>query len=143
MEQAQQSVAGRRIEAAALLLLSVAVLVLARLLEPSTNGHGTHEAVMLLPCGFRWLTGLPCPACGLTTAFTLMARGDVAGAVAAHLLGPVLYAATWMLGAGAAVALLRGTPALPATVMRPRAARILLIAFGVAWAVNLLRHFAG
>ena len=129
MEQAQQSVAGRRIEAAALLLLSVAVLVLARLLEPSTIGHGSLEAVVLLPCGFRWLT--------------LMARGDVAGAVATQLRGPVLYAATWMRGAGAAVALLRGTPALPATVMRPRAARILLIAFGVAWAVNLLRHFAG
>jgi hypothetical protein len=37
-----------------------------------------------LPCPLRTLTGIPCPLCGMTTAATALATGDLAGAMAAN-----------------------------------------------------------
>jgi len=38
-----------------------------------------------IPCLFRQLTGIPCPACGLTSSFVLASRLD-AGAVISNIL---------------------------------------------------------
>lgn len=51
------------------------LLVVSRWLEPDPSGHGTHLQLGLLPCSFYVLTGLPCPLCGATTSFALMADG--------------------------------------------------------------------
>lgn len=57
-------------------------------------------------CVYRRATALPCPGCGLTRAVDRLAAGDLAGAVRAHPLGPVLAAEAalvWLLwGAWAA-----------------------------------------
>jgi hypothetical protein len=37
-----------------------------------------------LPCPLRLLTGVPCPLCGMTTAATGLASGDLAAALAAN-----------------------------------------------------------
>jgi uncharacterized protein DUF2752 len=37
-----------------------------------------------LPCPLRTLTGVPCPLCGMTTAATGLAAGDLQAAVAAN-----------------------------------------------------------
>lgn len=37
-----------------------------------------------LPCPLRTLTGVPCPLCGMTTAATSLAAGDLGAAVAAN-----------------------------------------------------------
>ena len=37
-----------------------------------------------LPCPLRTLTGIPCPLCGMTTAATGLAAGDVGAALAAN-----------------------------------------------------------
>lgn len=39
-----------------------------------------------LPCPLRTLTGVPCPACGLTTAAIALVRGEVGAAFAANPL---------------------------------------------------------
>ena len=70
----------------------IAVLVLAAWLEPDTRGYGTHGQLGLPPCGFRSLTGLACPGCGLTTAFAEAIRGNWALGFAANPLGLVLFA---------------------------------------------------
>jgi hypothetical protein len=37
-----------------------------------------------LPCPLRTLTGIPCPLCGMTTAATALASGDLGAALAAN-----------------------------------------------------------
>jgi hypothetical protein len=63
-----------------------AALLLSFYLTPDPRGLGTHEQLFLFPCNFHTLTGLPCPFCGMTTAFALMARGEI---VAAFLTQPM------------------------------------------------------
>jgi hypothetical protein len=63
---------------------ALGVLALARLLSPDPRGYGTHLQLGLPACGFLALTGLPCPACGLTTCFAHLARGQLALAVRAN-----------------------------------------------------------
>lgn len=50
------------------------VFALSALLVPSPEGHGTHLQLGLGPCTFLTMTGWPCPMCGATTSFTLMAH---------------------------------------------------------------------
>jgi hypothetical protein len=62
-------------------------LLLSFLLEPDPRGLGTHQQVLLVPCNFYALTGLPCPFCGVTTAFAHMARGHVRDAFFSQPIG--------------------------------------------------------
>ncbi|MDQ1713647.1 MAG: hypothetical protein QOE45_3097 [Frankiaceae bacterium] len=80
-------------------------------------------------CLLRAMTGIPCPLCGGTTAFTRLGRGNVAGALAAS---PVA------LLAGAALVL---APALSGRVHVPHRVRPWLLT-GVAafaWTWQLAR----
>jgi hypothetical protein len=43
-------------------------------------------------CGFKNITGLPCPGCGLTHSFCALAKGDVSNSLAFNFMGPVLFA---------------------------------------------------
>ena len=51
-----------------------AVLTLAAVLVPSASGHGTHTQLGLGACTFLTWTGHPCPMCGATTTFALLAH---------------------------------------------------------------------
>lgn len=91
-----------------LLGTALAVLVLARVLTPATNGVGTHEQLGLPPCGILALTGWPCPACGLTTAFAHLAHFDPVASVTANPLGLPLFLGTLLFVPVALRALWRG-----------------------------------
>lgn len=52
--------------------------------------HGTHRQLGLPPCSFYALTGMPCPSCGFTTAFSLVAHGDLTGAMRVNSVGTLL-----------------------------------------------------
>jgi hypothetical protein len=82
---------GTRLTWIALGVGAVAVLALARALTPSPSGLGTHTQLGLPPCGFLWLTGLPCPGCGLTTSFAHLTRFEWELGVAANPLGLPLF----------------------------------------------------
>jgi len=43
-------------------------------------------------CGFKALTGLPCPGCGLTHSFCAIGKGDLGEAFAFNAVGPPLFA---------------------------------------------------
>ncbi|MFH0908718.1 MAG: DUF2752 domain-containing protein [bacterium] len=45
-------------------------------------------------CGFKRLTGYPCPFCGMTRSFTAMGHGEWAAAVQESPAGAIFYLAT-------------------------------------------------
>jgi hypothetical protein len=79
------------------------VLLVARLLTPDPRGVGTHQQLGLPPCFTLTALHIPCPFCGMTTAFSLMAHGRVAqafvtqpaGALAFVLAGVAAAAGVW------------------------------------------------
>jgi hypothetical protein len=50
----------------------------------------THQQLGLPPCSFADTTGIPCPACGMTTSFALLVRGDVRHSLQANWVGTML-----------------------------------------------------
>jgi hypothetical protein len=123
----------------AVALSSLGVLAVARVLVPDPSGMGTHEQLGLPPCGFHFLTGLPCPACGLTTSFAHMARLQITEAFRAHAIGVLLFALTALAVPLALTACLRGWP-IAETMGRLAVGRAALWMLGlliVAWIVRL------
>ncbi len=126
---------------------AASAIALAAALGPDPRGYGTHERLGLPPCGLRAALGLPCPACGLTTAFAHAARGDVGASFRAQPFGLVLFAAC---AAAAIVGLAAGAsgPARAAVLRRfdgllaPRRARriglVVIGLFGASWAYALV-----
>lgn len=67
----------------------------------------THTQLGMPPCNFVVLTGKPCPACGMTTSFALLVRGDISNSLRANWAGTMialLWASTmvWAVSGGIA-----------------------------------------
>jgi hypothetical protein len=69
----------------------LAVLIVSIGLEPSENGYGTHRQLGQPACRTLVTSGYPCPACGMTTAFSAMVHGRFALAFRAQPFGVVLF----------------------------------------------------
>lgn len=83
-----------RLASVPLLLGSGAILVIAAWLDPSSQGHSTHTQLGLGTCTVLDLTGWPCPMCGMTTTFSLMAHLRPLEALWNQPFGVVLFALT-------------------------------------------------
>jgi hypothetical protein len=75
----------------------VAVFVTARFIVPYAEDGtplrmASHQQLGLPPCTFSVVTGVPCPSCGMTTSFALLARGDVSNSARANWVGTLLAA---------------------------------------------------
>src|SRR5262245_51411668 len=72
----------------------VLVFAVAWWLNPYEDGQplrmATHQQLGLPPCTFKYMTGYPCPSCGLTTSFALLMKGDVANSLRANAVGTLL-----------------------------------------------------
>ena len=123
----------------------VAVLLLSLWLEPDARGLGTHEQLLLLPCKFQALTGLPCPSCGMTTAFAYMARGELREAFIAQPLGALGFVVCALLFPVAAWATIRGENAVAAAMRLPwgRLSWAMLAMAGAAWLFKIVVTLAG
>ena len=86
----------RRLLAAAVAAAAATVLVVAAILDPSPEGLGTHTQLGAPSCGWIVTMDLPCPTCGMTTAFANAAEGRWSAAWAAQPLGAVLAVVTAM-----------------------------------------------
>jgi hypothetical protein len=97
-----------RLVAGGVALACLSLLLIAVHLTPSPDGLGSHQALGLPACGFLLRFGLPCPSCGMTTAFCWMVRGNVAasfyvqpmGAVLAILCGMTVWASVYIALSG-------------------------------------------
>jgi hypothetical protein len=61
--------------------------------DGSPRTQATHTQLGMPPCNFLVLTAKPCPACGMTTSFALLVRGDVGASARANWAGTVLAVA--------------------------------------------------
>ncbi len=81
-----------------------ALLATAATLTPEKRGFGTHRQLGLPSCTFEATFGLPCPSCGMTTAWAALLRGDWRKSVESNLSGAILCvlavaACPWVFGA--------------------------------------------
>jgi hypothetical protein len=58
-------------------VILVALLITAACLPPNPSGMGTHQGLGLPPCSFILWFGQRCPACGMTTSWAYLLRGQV------------------------------------------------------------------
>jgi hypothetical protein len=98
---ASVSAAGRpaaRLASAVVALGATGVLGIAAWLEPSAAGHSTHLQLGLAPCTFLALTGWPCPMCGATTTFALLAHGRILEGLINQPFAALLFLGTIGIG---------------------------------------------
>ncbi len=93
---------GQRIALVALASTLLGLLATAETLTPDARGYGTHEQLGLPPCTFSVIFQRPCPACGMTTSWAWLVRGDIRRALAANTGGTLLAvlslaSAPWLL----------------------------------------------
>jgi hypothetical protein len=74
------------------LAICAAVLAGAAALTPGEEAVSWLGWDVPVVCGFRRLTGHPCPGCGLTRSLVFLAHGEVASSFQAHPLGPLVFA---------------------------------------------------
>jgi hypothetical protein len=85
------------------------VLGLAAWMQPAAAGIGTHEQIGLPECGWIVTMDLPCPTCGMTTAFAHAADGNLLASVATQPFGGLLAIATAVSFIAATLTLITGT----------------------------------
>ena len=109
----RQRVAARRMGAGVVLAGTVALLGTAVWLDPDPTGLGTHEQLGIPACGWPHGLGVPCPTCGMTTAFALAAEGRMGSALACQPAAAVLAVATAAAGLLALHVLVTGSSVMP------------------------------
>ena len=119
----------------------VGVLLTARALTPDPSGFGTHTQLGLPACLFLHVTGVPCPACGLTTCFSLLAHGALRAGVACHPMGALGFLLLCAAIPACVYAAVRGM-AVFETLTRMRAGRC-FAAFTCALLAQWLVRVAG
>ena len=85
---------GERWVCAVLAAAAALVLGVAAWLDPAPSGVGTHQALGLAPCGWMQGMGVPCPSCGMTTAFALAAEGSFLASAYVQPMGFLLAVGT-------------------------------------------------
>ncbi|MHB8993820.1 MAG: DUF2752 domain-containing protein [Armatimonadota bacterium] len=122
-------------------LICGTIVALSFVLHPDSHGYGTHRQLLMPPCFFRVLTHLPCPFCGMTTGFTLMARGQVAEAAQSNFMAPPGFIATvliGLLGLWGLITKRRWIPAFARTKIIPKLLLAVILAFWIANIMNSL-----
>lgn len=129
-----------RILAGLAALAGLIVLAVAVRLTPDPRGFGTHRQLGVQPCGMLVTTGLPCPTCGMTTAFSYMVRGRLIRAFMSQPAGLALGLST-IVGVviGLRLALVGRGPRLDRFGITPfRLFLALLILLVAGWGFKLL-----
>lgn len=91
----------RRLVGASVAAAAAVILGVASFLQPSPTGLGTHGQLNMPACTWIAVMDVPCPTCGMTTAFAHAADGHLLASLQTQPLGFLLAITT-------AIALLTG-----------------------------------
>lgn len=131
--------ASARLTSGIVALIAMTVLSVAWFLRPSADGLGTHQQLGLPVCGWVAAADLPCPTCGMTTAFSHAAHGDLLASFLTQPAGMLLALGTAIVAVAAVWTAATGSMLAPflAAMIGPRAGWALgaLIAFGWIWKI--------
>ena len=94
---------GQRLQIAAFGCCAIGLLMVARCLEPSHDGVGTHQQLGLPPCTFLTIFRRPCPSCGMTTAWSHLMHADFQAAIRTNAGGACLAVMAGLIGIWAIV----------------------------------------
>ena len=103
-----------RLVVAALSLCAITLLSVAAWLQPASAGMGTHTQLGIPACSWPATVGLPCPSCGMTTAFALAADGRFLDSLRAQPMGFLLAIVTAGFAVVSSYAALTGSRMLSA-----------------------------
>lgn len=126
----------RRAQAVGVLCVCAVVLALSYAFTPTPDGSGI-VGFPIHACIFRFVTHLPCPVCGMTTAFVLMSHRRPAAALRSHVLGPAAYCLTWLGLLAGAWGAVTGRGVLPARLRHNATAFAVAAVLLIGWTVNL------
>ena len=123
-----------------ILIACSSVLGTAAWLNADRAGMGTHQQLGLAPCGFLVGTGLPCATCGMTTAFTHAAHGNLLQSFLTQPAGMLLCLILAIMTVLSSYTLMVGISLLPILKMfwRPRSFLFGGILIGMAWGYKIL-----
>ena len=92
-------------------------------------------------CGFKNLTGLPCPGCGLTHSFCSLAKSEIADAFAFNALGPptfLLLILLWLRAIAVLCNRLSPVAVFDRAIERFRVVKRMALAFGVYGVIRIV-----
>jgi hypothetical protein len=98
-----------RVAMLGLAIVLATLLGVAAWMQPHPDGVGTHQQLGLPPCSLLWITGIRCPACGMTTAWAWFLDGHPWRSLQANLGGTLLCVLALVACPGCTVLALRGT----------------------------------
>ena len=137
---------GGRVVAFCIALGGATPLAVASMLTPAAAGLGTHQALGLPACGWASMSGVPCPSCGMTTAFAWAARGDLLSSLIAQPMGMLLAVGSSMAvvaGVWAAVTGAQIQRPLGSVLLHRRVGWALLVVFLASWGWKIWAFKAG
>jgi hypothetical protein len=100
---------------------------------------GTHQALGLPACGWQTAMNMPCPTCGMTTAFAYAAKADFGSALLAQPAGLLLSVLAAVIVLGGLYGAVTGAPMqhAAATLVQPKVVWIGLGILLLGWLVKL------
>ena len=133
-----------RLLASVVLIGCIAALMLAVWLKPDVRGVGTHQQLGLPACSLVRFAGIPCPTCGMTTAFAYTIRGRWIAGLLAQPFAFVLALGIFLCIPLSAQALISAkTWRVNWYRVSPNRTMFVIIAFFLlSWGFKIIRHLA-
>ena len=134
--------ANARLICGGIALAALSLLIVAAVLKPASGGLGTHQQLGLPQCGWIAAANMPCPTCGMTTAFSHATDGNLLASFRAQPMGALLALGTAIAVVAAGWSALTGST-LAAFLFGLFNARVgwLLVGFFIAaWIWKIIDH---
>ena len=138
----EKSVRARRLYALGIAIAACILLSIAFILKPADKGVGTHRQLGLPQCGWILAADIPCPTCGMTTAWSHTVRGEFLAALKTQPMGMFLAFVAFLVAIGGFITASTGHSFKPLVYKFPpsRIFILVIILALLAWGFKILLH---